>query len=378
MAVRVLVVDDSRFFRRRVTEMLNADPRLEVIGAAENGQEAVEMVATLKPDVVTMDIEMPVMDGITAVRRIMASHPTPILMFSSITTDGAQATLDALDAGAVDFLPKRFEDISTEKEEARRTLCARVLQIGQHKRIATLPRSTSHASSPSPTATTPTARGRISTLRGVSVSPAVTGSTAPARAVIAAGFLKSFHVVAIGSSTGGPVALQEILTKLPDNFPLPIVLVQHMPSTFTAAFAQRLDKLCRVRIKEAADGDLLSAGQALLAPGGSQMVFERRGAGTVVRIKPPQPGQTYRPCVDITFSSLAKLYPGKVLSIILTGMGADGREGIRELKRDNSAVWAQSEETCVVFGMPGAVVEAGLADQVLPLQEIGPRLVQGV
>jgi len=369
MAVRVLVVDDSRFFRRRVTEMLSADPQLEVVGAAENGQEAVDMVAKLKPDVVTMDIEMPVMDGITAVRRIMATHPTPILMFSSITTDGAQATLDALDAGAVDFLPKRFEDISAEKEEARRTLCARVLQIGQRKRGALAARSAPRAAPPSPSSSAASMRARP-------VMPPA--HSAPARAAVTPGFLKNFQLVAIGSSTGGPVALQEILTKLPDNFPLPIVIVQHMPSTFTAAFAQRLDKLCRVRIKEAADGDLLVPGQALLAPGGSQMVFERRGTAVAARIKPAQPGQTYRPCVDISFSSLAKVYTGKVLSIILTGMGADGREGIRELKRDNSMVWAQSEETCVVFGMPGAVVEAGLADQVLPLQEIGPRLAQGV
>lgn len=368
MAVRVLVVDDSRFFRRRVTEMLSADPQLEVIGAAENGQQAVEMVATLKPDVVTMDIEMPVMDGITAVRRIMAAHPTPILMFSSITTDGAQATLDALDAGAVDFLPKRFEDISTDKEEARRTLCARVLQIGQRRRFPITARQSARETGSS--ATSPAASRRRFT-----TSPATTVS---ARAPVAPGFLKNFQVIAIGSSTGGPIALQEILTKLPEKFPLPIVLVQHMPLAFTAAFAQRLDKLCRVRVKEAADGDLLIPGQALLAPGGSQMVFERRGTGVIVRIKSAQPGQTYRPCVDITFSSLAKFYPGKVVSIILTGMGADGREGIRELKRDNSTVWAQNEETCVVFGMPGAVVEAGLADQVLPLQEIGPRLILGI
>lgn len=369
MAVRVLVVDDSRFFRRRVTEMLSTEPQLEVIGTAENGQEAVDMVATLKPDVVTMDIEMPVMDGITAVRRIMAARPTPILMFSSITTDGAQATLDALDAGAVDFLPKRFEDISMEKDEARRTLCARVLQIGRRRDFASPARNHLRGMNSTSASGPAAARGRRT------APLTIAGS---ARAPVAPGFLKNFQVVAIGSSTGGPIALQEILTKLPENFPLPIVVVQHMPSTFTAAFAQRLDKLCRVRIKEAADGDLLAPGQALLAPGGAQMVFERRGTGVIARIRPAQAGQTYRPCVDITFSSLAKFYPGKVVSIILTGMGADGREGIRELKQDNSTVWAQNEETCVVFGMPGAVIEAGLADQVLPLQEIGPRLILGV
>jgi len=353
MAIRVLVVDDSGFFRRRVTEMLKSDPRLEVIGAAEDGAQAVEMTARLKPDVITMDIEMPVMDGITAVRRIMAATPTPILMFSSLTTDGARATLDALDAGAVDYLPKKFEDISRDKDEAKRQLCERVHAIGSGR--------------------------RHQTVRPYAVSAPAAAAAKPRSAPPSfAGRRGHYKIVAIGTSTGGPVALQEVLTKLPANFPLPIVLVQHMPGSFTPAFAQRLNQQCAITVKEAADGDPVEPGVALLAPGGKQMLVEQRAGRAFIRITESTPGQTYKPSVDTTFTSLVRSFPGQVLAVVLTGMGADGREGARLLKQGGSAVWAQNEASSVVYGMPAAVVEAGLADQVLALQDIGPALVQRV
>lgn len=355
MAIRVLVVDDSGFFRRRVTEMLNSDARLQVVGAAEDGAQAVEMTARLKPDVITMDIEMPVMDGITAVRRIMAVNPTPILMFSSLTTDGAKATLDALDAGAVDYLPKKFEDISRDRDEAKRQLCQRVYAIGSGRRHQTVrPQAVSAAAA---VATKP---------HGFTPTGAVAARRSHCR------------IVAIGTSTGGPVALQEVLTRLPGNFPLPLVLIQHMPGSFTPAFAQRLDQQCAIKVKEAADGDPLEAGVALLAPGGKQMVVEQRAGRAFIRITESVPGQTYKPSVDTTFTSLARVFPGQVLAVVLTGMGADGREGARLLKQGGSTVWAQNEATCVVYGMPAAVVDAGLADQVLALQDIGTALTQRV
>jgi two-component system chemotaxis response regulator CheB len=351
MAVRVLVVDDSSFFRRRVTEMLDADSRIEVIGTAADGVEAIKQTALLKPDVITMDIEMPVMDGITAVRRIMQAMPTPILMFSSLTTDGAKATLDALDAGAADFLPKKFEDISSDRDEARRILCARVRLIGA--------RGLGKTAIPAPAATKP--------------------ATAPSSVALGKRPRKgNYDLVAIGTSTGGPVALQDVLTRLPANFPKPIILIQHMPGSFTPAFAQRLDSLCQIQVKEAADGDQLKPGLALLAPGGKQMELESRGGSVVVRIREAEAGQTYKPSVDLGFSSAAKVFPGKVLSIILTGMGADGREGARALKQGGSTLWSQDADSCVVYGMPAAVAEAGLSDFVLPLAEIGPSLAQAV
>lgn len=385
MPVRVLVVDDSGFFRRRVAEMLGSDSRLEVVGSAANGAEAIEQAAQLRPDVITMDIEMPVMDGITAVKRIMAQRPTPILMFSSLTTDGARATLDALDAGAVDYLPKRFEDISRDHDQARRTLCERVYEIGRsgHFRtrrsaVATPPPPAPRAPAPLPTRAAAAPGLGSATARPTTPLPKPAAPSAPPPRAIIKPRPGAFRLVAIGTSTGGPVALQEVLTKLPATFPLPIVLIQHMPGTFTPAFAQRLDQLCAISVKEAQDGDELKPAQALLAPGGKQMMVEMRAGRARVRVAEGDPSLNYKPSVDITFTSAAKAYPGQVLAVVLTGMGADGREGARLLKQGGATVWAQDEASCVVYGMPAAIVDAGLADAVLALPEVGPAIAQTV
>lgn len=375
MPIRVLVVDDSGFFRRRLKEMLGSDPNLEVVGEAVNGLEAVEMAARLRPDIITMDIEMPVMDGITATRRIMQSSPLPILMFSSLTTDGAQATLDALDAGAVDYLPKRFEDISKNRDEATRALCEQVKIIASRGHSARRPLTGTAAPIPRPRV--PDAPASAVPPRR-SIAPATT--TSPATPAVARGGIAatpsraSLRLLAIGTSTGGPVALQEVLTKLPANFPLPMLLVQHMPGSFTPAFAQRLNQLCQITVKEAVDGDVLKPATALLAPGGKQMLLESRAGRQIIRILDPEPGQTYKPCVDITFNSIAKCFPSQTLAVILTGMGADGREGCRTLKAAGSTIWSQDEASCVVYGMPAAVADAGLSDRVLALKDVGPAL----
>jgi len=371
MAIRVLIVDDSGFFRRRLAEMLRSDPRLEVAGEAANGAEAVEKATELRPDVITMDIEMPVMDGITAVRRIMAARPTPTLMFSSLTTDGAKPTLDALEAGAVDYLPKRFEDISQDREEARRALCDRVYTVARSGRART-----SRPSPPPRPRPEPGARPQPAAKPEAEARPEAERRPPPAAKPPPRARPGQFKLVAIGTSTGGPVALQEVLTRLPASFPFPILVIQHMPASFTPAFAQRLDQNCAIRVREAHDGDALEPGTALLAPGGKQMVTETRGGKTVVRIKDSLPGQNYKPSVDETFTSLATTFPGQVLAVVLTGMGADGRDGARRLKEGGSAVWAQDEATCVVYGMPAAIAEAGLADSILGLPDIGPALAQ--
>lgn len=356
MKVRTLVVDDSGFFRRRIVEMLEADPLIEVVGTAANGQEAIDKVRELKPNVVTMDIEMPVMDGITAVRRIMAVQPTPVLMFSSLSYDGAQATLDALDAGAIDFMPKRFDEITQDREEARRMLCAKVREVGAQRLRPRRP--------PMPAARP-----------GAVPRPGATAAPGAAAARIRRG---DFRLVAIGSSTGGPVALQEVLTALPADFRLPIILIQHMPASFTPAFANRLDQVCQIHVKEAEDGELLKPGTAYLAPGGRQMIVEQNGAQVRLKVFDGDASLHYKPCVDVAFRSVAQVFPGKALSIVLTGMGADGREGARELKQGRSTVWAQDEATSTIYGMPAAVAEANLADQVLPLQDIGPAITRAV
>ncbi|ANB02808.1 chemotaxis response regulator protein-glutamate methylesterase [Ectothiorhodospira sp. BSL-9] len=371
MAVRVLVVDDSGFFRRRIVDILNADPSLEVVGTASNGQEAIDQVIALKPDVVTMDIEMPVMDGITAVRRIMARQPTAILMFSSLTFEGAKATLDALEAGAVDFLPKRFEDIARDQQEARDVLCRRVRTIGRRGAVRSGRDNGARATAPAPKSAPPATGRPIAQPPAATAPRASRGSGDRAPPV-----LRDFKVVLIGTSTGGPLALQKVLAALPAHFPLPLLLVQHMPASFTPAFAQRLDQLCNIRVKEAEDGDALQPGLALLAPGGQQMQVECRGGQSRVRITESAADQHYRPCVDVTFNSAAACFRGDALVIVMTGMGADGREGARLLKRCGSTVWAQDEATCVVYGMPAAIAEAGLADRILPLPQIGKLLAE--
>ena len=363
MAVKVLVVDDSGFFRRRVSEILSADPDIQVVGTATNGREAIDQAQALKPDVITMDYEMPMMDGITAVRNIMQSCPTPVLMFSSLTHEGARVTLDALDAGAVDYLPKNFEDISRNPEKVKALLCEKVHTIARSNR-----RFSTFSPPSAPTTAAPAARGAAPApaSRPSPASPAATSSAAAPKR-------KSYKLVAIGTSTGGPVALQRVLTQLPASFPAPIVLIQHMPAAFTKAFAERLDKLCRITVKEAEDGDLLRPGLALLAPGGKQMMVDARG---VVKILPGDERLNYKPCVDITFGSAAKSFSDKVLAVVLTGMGADGREGARLLKQSGSQVWAQDEASCVIYGMPMAVVKANLADAVYGLDDIGRHLAE--
>ncbi|MCP9339595.1 protein-glutamate methylesterase/protein-glutamine glutaminase [Stutzerimonas xanthomarina] len=361
MAVKVLVVDDSGFFRRRVSEILSSDSNIQVIGTATNGREAIDQALALKPDVITMDYEMPMMDGITAVRQIMQRCPTPVLMFSSLTHEGARVTLDALDAGAVDFLPKNFEDISRNPDKVKQLLCEKVHSISRSNRRFS---STVSAPAAPPQAVRPIGTSLGSTTHARPAAPVHAASTpAPRR--------KPYRLVAIGTSTGGPVALQRVLTQLPGNFPAPIVLIQHMPAAFTKAFAERLDKLCKIRVKEAEDGDLLRPGLALLAPGGKQMMVDGRGT---VRILPGDERLNYRPCVDVTFGSAAKAYGDKVLAVVLTGMGADGREGARMLKQSGSQVWAQDEASCVIYGMPMAVVKANLSDAVYGLDDIGRRL----
>ncbi|HCS41664.1 MAG TPA: chemotaxis response regulator protein-glutamate methylesterase [Pseudomonas sp.] len=373
MAVKVLVVDDSGFFRRRVSEILSADPNIQVVGTATNGKEAIDQALALKPDVITMDYEMPMMDGITAVRHIMQRCPTPVLMFSSLTHEGARVTLDALDAGAVDFLPKNFEDISRNPEKVKQLLCEKILSISRSNRRV------SAYSAPAPVAVpAPTPAPSSVSSYGSSVLARPAPAPIPARPHAAppsspAPKRKAYKLVAIGTSTGGPVALQRVLTQLPANFPVPIVLIQHMPAAFTKAFAERLDKLCRISVKEAEDGDILRPGLALLAPGGKQMMVDGRGA---VKILPGDERLNYRPCVDITFGSAAKSYGDKVLAVVLTGMGADGREGARLLKQGGSSIWAQDEASCVIYGMPMAIVKAELADAVYSLDDIGKHLVE--
>jgi len=344
--IRVLVVDDSHFFRKRITECLNSDPAIKVIGTAMDGFEAIAKARELNPDVITMDIEMPNLDGIEAVKKIMELKPVPILMFSSLTREGADVTLDALNAGAADFLTKEFKTISFQQDVAIEQLCDKVRALGMPRRSSDIVRQETESRN--------------------EVDKTLPGALASMR----------YGLAVIGASTGGPVALEKVLRGLPAEFPIPLIVVQHMPGTFTGAFADRLDKLCAVSVKEAEHGEALAAGTVYVAPGGRQTYLRKNGAGHYLEIGEAPPQVTYKPCVDITFNSIASSYNRRVLAIVMTGMGSDGCAGASILKQKGATIWAQDETTCVVYGMPLAVVKANLADKVFPLDVIGQKLAR--
>lgn len=386
MSVRVLVVDDSAFFRKRVSEILGTVAEVEVVGAASNGREALEKAKALKPDVITMDYEMPVMDGVTAVRHIMLECPTPILMFSSLTYEGARVTLDALEAGAVDFLPKNFEDISRNASRMQEVLKERILQVAgtRHSALSSTSVLTGNAemtSASRPKAEASADKASLSKLSGTGVAKetAPAAERRPAAIKRSRSGVKSIQhavdIVLIGTSTGGPVALQKIITKLPASFPVPVLLVQHMPATFTPAFAERLNSMSAVTVRQAETGDELRPGRVFLAPGGKQMVLKKAGRKTLLNIIEGDERLTYKPSVDLTFGSAARLFPGRILSIVLTGMGADGREGCRLIKATGATVWTQDEKSSVVYGMPMAVSKAGYSDLTLPISDFSERLI---
>ena len=374
MTVSVLIVDDSSFFRRRLGEMIDSVQGLKVVGSASNGQEAIDLTIKLKPDVITMDYEMPVMDGITAVRQIMEQCPTPILMFSSLTYEGARVTLDSLDAGAVDFLPKNFSEISSDSAKLKKRLTEYILDVANSgpKSTDTLAikpsdQASDRLSRPLPVPKRALHKAQVTSDVDSSSMRHKEATRSVGRAAV------SFELIAIGTSTGGPVALPRVLADLPADFPVPIVLVQHMPAAFTSAFAERLNVLCNITVKEAVDGDRLNPGVALLAPGGKQLMISNGGR---VKVLPGDKRLNYKPCVDVTFASAANVFADKVLAVVLTGMGSDGCEGAKMLKKCGATVWGQDKESSVIYGMPMAVAKANLTDEVLSLDQIGPRLKQ--
>lgn len=355
MTYKVLIVDDSSFFQVRLKDIINEHPELSVCGVAANGREAIELADELKPDVISMDYEMPFMDGVSAVREILAKRKVPIVMFSSMTYEGARITLDALAAGAVDFIPKNFADVSRNSANLKQKLHETLLMFA---RKAVVNEGQARTLQPAPQ-------------RTASAQPAT--SAKPTTSDVRRFAKNKIKLVVIGTSTGGPVALTEVLQNLPANLPVPVVVIQHMPENFTKALAERLDKLCAISVAEAKDGDALQAGRVLIAPGGHQLMIDKRGA---IKILPGDDRVRYKPSVDVAFASAANVYGAGVLGVVMTGMGADGCEGARLLKQHKGYLWSQDQASCVVYGMPKAVAVEGLTDEVLPLAEIGPRLAR--
>jgi len=372
---KVLVVDDSSFFQHRLKEIINECPELKVVGIAANGQEAIEKAASLQPDIISMDYEMPLLDGVSAVRAIMAERPVPIVMFSSMTYEGANITLEALDAGAVDFIPKNFAEVSKNSDLLKRRLHEKLITFASQANIAPV-RSTDELAAEA-NVRSQRAREKTAALReriASRTAPTEKSAAQPHRPRSEKRNLKGkVKLVVIGASTGGPVALSDIITQLPANFPAALLVVQHMPENFTKAFAERLNRLSAVTVKEAQSGDKLAPGSVLIAPGGMQMMLDR--TGSAIKIIAGDDRVNYKPCVDITFASIANFYHEKVLAIVLTGMGSDGCDGARILKDKGAVLWSQDQASSIVYGMPAAVAKANLSDEVLSLGEFSSRLI---
>lgn len=348
--IKVLIVDDSAFMRSAIANMLSGDPEITIVGKAKDGIEAIEMNEKLNPDIITMDVEMPRMDGLTALKHIMEKKPVPVIMVSSLTVEGAKVTLDALDLGAVDFIPKNLSELSVNIIKIKEILIDKIKNIARKGIVKRkiLPKQ------------------ETKTVEVPHIMPRATGE-------------RRISIVAIGTSTGGPKALQEILPKLPKDFPVPIVIAQHMPPNFTGPFAQRLNELSRIQVKEAQNGEVIQNGVAYIAPGIGHMRLKRqKGIETVVNISTDKEEFIYRPSVDALMISVSELYPGRALGVILTGMGNDGCMGLMALKKTGGRVFAQNEDTCVVYGMPKAVVDAGIADKILPIEEIAGEIMNSV
>jgi two-component system chemotaxis response regulator CheB len=348
--VKVLIVDDSAFMRNALSNMLSSDPEIQIVGKARDGIEAIELVEKLRPHIVTMDVEMPRMDGITALKHIMEKNPLPVIMVSSLTVEGAKVTLDALEHGAVDFIPKNLSELSLNIVKIKEILVEKIKHIAKKGVSRNYVRQASKTVEiPKPIPVRTTGERRIS-------------------------------LVSIGTSTGGPKALQEILPKLPKDFPTPIVVAQHMPPNFTKPFAERLNQLSHITVKEAEEGEPLRNGVAYIAPGSGHMrVVRTKGIETNIHISSSlEEEYIYKPSVDALMLSVAEFFPGRAVGVILTGMGNDGLKGLIALKKTGGRVFAQNEETCVVYGMPRAVIEAGIADKILPLEEIAGEIINSV
>lgn len=358
MAVGVLIVDDSVFFRRALRELISADDRLTVVGEAANGREAILKACQLKPDIITMDVEMPIMDGISAVREIMNRCPAPIMMLSSLTKAGAVATLEALDAGAVDFYPKSSSDAQEALGDGARLLTTRLRLLAARKQRQAIV-AESAARVPANTATS---------------HPANTATSHHAER----GVIGRRGLVVIGSSTGGPAALQTVLQEIPANFPVPIVIAQHMPASFTGPFASRLNGSLALNVVEAKAGMPLVAGTAYIVPGGKHGEVQCRSGALVFSEREPAAGENFRPSVNFLFQSAAQSAGTDVLAVVLTGMGDDGTEGARAVRAASGHVWAQDQASSVIYGMPAAVAKAGLTEAVLPLKEVGGAISRSV
>ncbi len=347
--ISALIIDDSAFMRKSLALMLESDPDIKVVGSAKNGQEGYELVKNLKPDIVTLDIEMPVMDGLTALKKIMSDCPTAVIMVSSLTTEGAEATLKALELGAVDFIPKELSYVNVNITKIKEELISKVKEIVKQKLY----------------------RDRLARLRSIPQveKPGYTVSTQQALPKI------GYKAVAIGISTGGPLSLQKVLPFLSEKINIPVFIVQHMPPKFTKSLAERLNSMCKLTVKEAEDGEVVKSGVIYIAPGGYHLKLKKVSlSSSLIEVSEEPLDTLHRPSVDVMMNSVINVFGKYTLGVIMTGMGKDGYEAIKNLKSIGGYSIAQDEQSSVVYGMPKAIADAGLADNILPLEKISETI----
>ena len=341
--IRVLVVDDSAFMRKTITGLLSADPGIQVIGEAADGLEAIEKVKALHPDIITMDIEMPRMNGLDALKTLMREMPLPVIMVSSLTAEGAKETIKALEYGAADYIPKNLSGNITNIVNIKNELITKVKLIGSNKKKITR---------------------FVESVTPVSV---IDRCPLPGK--------NKIRIVVIGASTGGPKALQDVLPRLPKNFPAAVLVIQHMLPLFTSSFAVRMNELSQLEVREAKDGDLVKPGTVLVAPGGYHLKV-KKWPGDEAYIKlAKEPQMLHMPSVDIAMESVAHAYSEHALGVIMTGMGQDGKNGIKAIKDAKGKTISQDEETSIIFGMPKAAIESGCIDKVVSLSKISEEIV---
>lgn len=343
--IRVLVVDDSALMRKLIPDILQKDPDIEVVATAVDGFFALKKAGDLRPDVITLDIDMPRMDGLTALKHIVAEYKTPVIIVSSLTEAGAELTLKALELGAMDFITKPHDAISERIGDIADELIRKVKVIAKVSPARLLPAPSYHA---------------------------------PAREIQKKSSRAAHHIIAIGISTGGPNALTYLLPKIPADIPAGILIVQHMPPGFTGIFANRLDKICQIEVKEAQDGDMALAGRAIIAPGGRHIKVRKTNLGSVVTVIDSEPINGLKPSVDVLFHSVAIEYGVDALGVVMTGMGEDGVEGLGQIKAAGGTTFAQDEQSCVVYGMPKAAIERGYVDKVVSLENMVSAITDAV
>lgn len=349
--IKVLIVDDSAFMRKALSTVLSVDTGIEIVGTARDGEEALQKVRSLDPDVVTLDIEMPRLNGLETLQEIMKTMPRPVLMVSSLTEEGAEATLKAMELGALDFLPK---SLSAQHSFFAAELVKKIKVLARKKALMQLRFGRMNSAS----------------TRRASAPPSACPPPVPCRGMR--------DIVSIGVSTGGPPAVQKVLSSLPANFPACILIAQHMPAAFTGPFAKRLDNVCQIHVTEAQDGDKIKPGHAYVAPGGKHMQVVMRGPLPEISITTEPTSALYKPSANVLMESVGRNMGRKSLGVILTGMGNDGMEGMKVLKEKGGYILAQNENSCVVYGMPKAVVDAGLADQVIDIEQMAEAIITAV